>query len=263
MPQCPYATNLKVKLFADDTLLSMESDNYENLKTEVNLEINRVHKWLCANKLTLNVSKSKYMIIANKRKPPKEDFEVKINNVKLDRCSSYKYLGIFIDEDLSWKPHISYLCEKVTKVCGMFAKLRYCVSDDILKTVYHALVASHLNYCNLIWGNATESNLKPLITLQNRVVKIMTFAPFASHNVKHIYDDLELLNLNQIHKLSKAKFIFKHKNGMLPGNFDKYLCSTESIHSRNLRSSTNGNYRQVWGKTSHGLKMIQYDGAKL
>ena len=48
----PYATNLKVKLFADDTLLSMESDNYENLKTEVNIEINRVHKWLCANKLT-------------------------------------------------------------------------------------------------------------------------------------------------------------------------------------------------------------------
>ena len=66
-----------------------------------------------------------------------------------------------------------------------------------------------------------------------------------------------------MHNLAKAKFAYKHKNDMLPSNFDNYLHSTESIHTRNLRSTSSGNYRQVWGKLSHGFKMIQYDGAKL
>ena len=203
------------------------------------------------------------MIVANKNKPQEENFEIKINDVKLKQCTSYKYLGVYIDEELNWKSHVNYLCEKISKVCGIFAKLRHCVGFDILKTVYHALVASHLNYCNLIWGNANNYVLKPLITLQNRVLKIMTFAPFATSNVKQIYDDLELLNLNQMHNLAKAKFAYKHKNDMLPSNFDNYLHSTESIHTRNLRSTSSGNYRQVWGKLSHGFEMIQYDGAKL
>ena len=259
----PNATNFKVKLFADDTLLSLNSENYNDLQINVSREINKVHKWLCANKLTLNISKSKYMIVTNKKKPNERDFQVKINGKNLDKCSSYKYLGVHIDENLTWKPHINYLCEKITKVCGVLAKLRHCVGYDILKMVYHALVASHLQYCNLVWGNADESILKPLQTLQNRIVKIMTFAPFSAHNVKHIFDDLELLDISQIHKLSKAKFVYKHKNGMLPSNFDEYLCNPENIHGRNLRSTSNGCYRQVWGRTNQSLKMIQYDGAKL
>ena len=259
----PYATNLKVKLFADDTLLTMEAHNYPDLHSNVNVEVNKVHKWLSMNKLTLNTDKSKYMIITNKRKPNDSEFHVNINGKRLEKCHSYKYLGVHIDENLNWKAHVDYICEKVTKVCGIFAKLRHCVGLDILKMVYHALVSSHIQYCNLIWGNADENTLKPLQSLQNKVIKIMTFAPFSSNNVKEIYDDLELLNLIQIHKLSKAKFAYKHTNGLLPSNFDNYLCNVETTHNHNLRSSSNGCYRQIWGKTNQSFKMIQYDGAKL
>ena len=158
----PYATDFKVKLFADDTLLTLEGDEYADLKYKVNMEISKVHNWLCVNKLTLNISKSKYMIITNKTKPSPSEFYVKINGTNLENCSSYKYLGVYIDEKLDWKAHVDYICKKVTKVCGILAKLRHCVGYDILKMVYHALVASHLQYCNLIWGNANETILKPL-----------------------------------------------------------------------------------------------------
>ena len=121
---------------------------------------------------------------------------------------------------------------------------------------------SHLQYCNLTWGNANETVLQPLQTLQNRIIKIMTFTAFACSNIKQIYDDIELLDLNQIHKLSKAKFTYKHKNGMLPRNFDNYLRITENSHY-NTRSSSSGRYTQVWGRTNKSLKRIQYDGAKL
>ena len=106
----PYATNFKVKLFADDTLLSMDSDIYNDLQYDVNREINNVHKWLCLNKLTLNISKSKFMIVTNKKERTPESFSVKINAKRLEKCSSYKYLGVYIDENLNWKPHIVGLC---------------------------------------------------------------------------------------------------------------------------------------------------------
>ena len=181
----------------------------------------------------------------------------------LENCSSYKNLGVYIDEDLNWKAHIDYICGKVTKVCGLFAKLRHCAGFDILKAVYHGLVASHLQYCNLIWGGANETTLKPLQTLQNRIVRIMTYAPFSCENVKQIYDDLELLDLAQIHKLSKAKFVYKHKNGLLPNNIEDYLCSVEQVHRYRLRSASNGCYRETCSNTNASRKMIQYEGAKL
>ena len=89
----PHFTNLKVKLFADHTMLTMESDNYTDLQKNVNLEINKVYKWLCANKLTLNITKSKYMIVTNKKTPSEGKFRVKINGTVVEKCSSYKYLG--------------------------------------------------------------------------------------------------------------------------------------------------------------------------
>ena len=68
--------------------------------------------------------------------------------------------------------------------------------------MYHALVASHLQYCNLVWGDAAESVLKPLKVIQNRIVRIISFSTFNCHNVQAIYEDLQLMNLEQIHKLA-------------------------------------------------------------
>ena len=129
--------------------------------------------------------------------------------------------------------------------------------------MYHALVASHLQYCNLVWGNAAESVLKPLKVIQNRIVRIISFSPFNCHNVQAIYEDLQLMNLEQIHKLAKGKFVFKYEAGKLPSNFQNYLTATNDVHNHNLRSSSLSNYTKVWGKTSYSLQMIQYNAVKV
>ena len=141
--------------------------------------------------------------------------------------------------------------------------LRHATSFHLLKQVYHALVASHLQYCNLAWGNAVESVLSPLKKIQNRIIRIISFAPFACHNVQDLYEDLQLLNLEQIHKVAKAKFTYKYRNGKLPSNFDNYLLDVQDVHSYNLRSTSSNDYVRVWGKTSNSLKMIRYDAVKV
>ena len=114
------ATNFKVKLFADDTFLSLDSNNQNELNKKVNEEIKKVSRWLADNKLTLNVTKTKYMIFSN-RKSPNTDFQIKIDNHCLERCTSYKYLGVLLDDKLNWKAHVDYIPGKITKVCGFFA----------------------------------------------------------------------------------------------------------------------------------------------
>ena len=258
----PNSCNFGVTLFADDTSLRLESRSLGKLEKKVNKELKKVSKWLVANKLTLNIIKSQYMLIS-KKKVYASDFRLKLDNVSLQRCSTYKYLGILMHEKLSWKSHISYICGKLGKVCGYFAKLRHCISTETIKMAYNALVYSHLTYCNLVWGDACESELKPLVTMLNRIIRIISFAPFQDHNVSQYYENLKLMNLKQIHMLEKAKFMFKIKNRKLPEKFQNYFRKSGSVHNYNLRSVANQNFMLHTAHTNYGLRMVHFTGPKL
>ena len=140
----PNASNFFIKLFAtNDTFLCAQNKDIELLETEVNHKLVKVNRWLVANKLTLNIGKSKFMIITNKKLKSYTP-SVKINGKPLKCCDHYKYLGVIFDKNLCWKPHIEYICKKVSKACGSLANLRYCVNIDLLREVYHSIVHSYL-----------------------------------------------------------------------------------------------------------------------
>ena len=149
----PNCTKSKVSLFADDIFLKMESANLSELRIQANKEMKNISNWLIANKLTLNIKKSKYMIIGKRKNIPTEEFSLVLDGTEeILRCKEYKYLGVIIDDKLTWKSHIQLICEKIGKTCGALAKLRHCVNSSTLKSVYYALVFSHLQYCNKVWG---------------------------------------------------------------------------------------------------------------
>ena len=87
-------------------------------------------------------------MITNKRKLP--DFVVEVNGMPLERCKSYKYLGVVIDEKLKWDSHIEHITPKISKACGALARLRNCTNMEVLKNVYHAQIYSYLRYGILI-----------------------------------------------------------------------------------------------------------------
>ena len=95
----PNATNFFIRLFADDTFLCAQNKDIKVLENIVNTELDKVFCWLASNKLTLNVSKSKFMMVTKKRNH--QAFSVKIKNKDLEKCDSYEYLGVLIDKDLS------------------------------------------------------------------------------------------------------------------------------------------------------------------
>ena len=232
----PEATNFFIKLFADNTFLCAQNHNLLRLENEVNLELHKVFIWLASNKLTLNIGKSKFMFFSNKKKNIRE-LNIKINEKKLDKCDSYKYLGVIFDKNLSWQPHVEYISGKISKACGALSKIRHSVDIETLKSVYYALVHSYLRYGIIAWGNATESVLKPLHSLINRIVRIMTFAPFRI-GTGPIFDYLKFLNVTQIFLLETGKFVFKSKTNLLPINtIVKYFERPAVTHRHNLRNN--------------------------
>ena len=122
-----------VKLFADDTFLCTQNKCFSSLQNEVNFELEKVFTWLASNKLTLNLKKSKFMIVTNTNKQNIPDFCIKINNALLEICKSYKYLGVVIDEKLNWDAHIKHITPKISKACGALARLRNCISIEVIK----------------------------------------------------------------------------------------------------------------------------------
>ena len=132
-----------------------------------------------------------------------------------------------------------------------------------MKMIYNALVFSHLRYCNIVWGGASKTILKPLITLQNRIVRIMAFAPFQITDVRLFFEKFEFHNLEQINHFEIGKFMYKYKNNMLPEKFNGYFQLSGTNHNHNLRSVANEKYEQHRAKGLYGIKMIQHRGVKL
>ena len=257
----PSATNLFVKLYADDTFLCAQNKDIKLLENEVNIELNKIYDWMSSNKLTLNISKSKYMIITNKRKT--EPVAIKINNTELEQCSTYKYLGVMFDKDLNWKPHIEYICGKISRSVGGLAMLRHRTCISVLREVYNALINSYVKYGIIAWGNASDSTLQPLKILLNKVVRIMTFAPYGPLDLKPIYHELEFLNLNETFLFERGKFMFKSKNDLLPTTIANYFdIAPQQEHSYNLRRRQN-NINRFRSNTIAGEKSIQNEGEKL
>ncbi len=175
------------------------------------------------------------MIVSNK-KCINNDFNVSINGTPLKKCDKYKYLGVTIDKNLNWKSHIEYISGKISKASRVLSKLRHCLSSKLLVEIYYALVHSYVRYGILTWGNASDTTLKPLQTMINRVVRIITFAPFGHIDLKPIYKDLQLLDVRDTFFLETSKFMFKVKNDLLPVTFANHF------ENNNLMPSLQSSY---------------------
>ena len=251
----PLVSKFFIKLYADDTFLCHQHSDLKILEKEVNTELAKVYEWLASNRLTLNISKSKFMLISKKR-IDLSNFSLKINDTQLEKCDSYKYLGVHIDKDLSWKMHIEHVSKNISRSCGTLAKLRHCLEIDTLREVHHALIHSYLCYGIIAWGTAPKTTLNKLNVIVNRALRIMSFAPFGNVELNPIYDILEILKIEDVYKLEVAKFAFKQNKDLLPNRLANYF-EVYSSESNLRRSSRLNSISQSASNSTFGLKSIQ------
>ena len=150
-----------------------------------------------SNRLTLSILKTNFVLFHYKRLKPYRSLNLKINGVNIQEVSTVKDLGVTFDSNLTWKNHVHELCLKLSKTVGIFSKLRYYVNDDILIMLYYSLIYPFLTYGIQVWGFTYPTYLKPVTTLQKRVVRIVTFSDPRSHS-EPLLKSLRLLQFSDI-----------------------------------------------------------------
>ena len=209
------------------------------LVTILNVELARVSFWFSAKKLTVHPDKSKFIIFHPRRKQINLlDINISINNSPITRVQEDKFLGIIIHENLSWKPHISVVCDKVSKIIGVLCKARRYLPLDTLKTLYNALFLPYINYCTLIWASTHVSNLEPLYVLQKKAIHIITFSPPRPPS-KPLFSKNNFLSLHSIFKFHMACFVVSHFNNILPTPVSSILHFNHEYHDYLTRSRLN------------------------
>ena len=234
-------------LFADDTNILYSDKNLKSLELSVNQELNNVYDWLTANKLTLNIKKSNFVIFCPPQRKLTHQPRIVIfdsnqnKKVALEHKDYVKHLGILIDKNLSWKHHIDYIAIKVSRTVGLITKLRHFLPTHTLLNIYHALVTPYLTYGLAIWGQACKSYLDKLLKLQKRALRFIFFADYSEHAIP-LFLDAQVLPIKFLYYESIANLMFDVRNTSAPSNIQDLFQDISNVHSYNTRSSTSNNF---------------------
>lgn len=204
----PYSS---IITYADDTAILVRGKSWPEVFARAECALSHVMQWLSNNLLTLNLSKTTYITFS---KTAISQPSIATFNIRAHTCSTYtstnncdcttilrsahtRYLGVYIDNLVSWKYHLTNITSRVRKMIFIFKKLRYSADFDTRKLVYYALCQSILTYCISVWGGAVKSYLLPLERAQRAVLKVMTFKPFR-YSTAQLYHECELLTVRQL-----------------------------------------------------------------
>ena len=189
LPNCDVFS--KVRMYADDTSLTVASDNANIFERQINYDVYKVHTWLKANKLNLYITKTKYMIIASRHRIRRlgHQFRIEVCSQPLKRDKVYKYLGIEIDESIIGKDHINKISKKISGGIGALKRVRHLVSSETLLIMYNSFALPYFDYCSALWGNCNKELSDKFQKLQNRAARVLTFSNYNKHS-SELLDEL-------------------------------------------------------------------------
>jgi len=237
----------KFILFADDTTLKstmniMKDDkrSCRDISITINNELEKINLWLKANKLSLNIGKTKYMLFHKHNKIIPE-LKLKINNVILEKVNEFCFLGLNLDTNLTWNAHIRKISGKLNRSIGVLNKLKYTLPQKIKILIYNSFILSQINYCILAWGFKVDE----LSLHQKAAVRIISNSNFTAHS-EPILKNLNLLKFPDIFNLHKIKFYYKYLKNDLPIYFlDFEFKENKNIHLHDTRNKSDHHTNKV------------------
>ena len=142
-----------IGMYADDTVIYFSGSSPGLIKQVLQNDLNYVEQWLQENKLVLNQSKTKWMLFGTRQKlEQSSDIAIQSHGQNIERVSSFCYLGVTLDEHLSWNEHVEMICHKVSKRLRLLSRIRAYLTQKAAKCVYNCLIQPIFNYTDTLWG---------------------------------------------------------------------------------------------------------------
>lgn len=229
--------NCKVAVFADDTLLYIARDDVGDAETLIQQDLQRLSEWLNANKLKLNVGKTKSILINGDRN---RRLGLQIEGEAIEQVEEFKYLGILLDSKLKFTAHINYISKKIAKKVGFLRRIRRSVSTYTVITIYNTIVKPHFEYCSTVLFMGNEQMFQQLQRQQNKamrtILKCNRYTP-----IRTMLQALKWLSVKQRVIMNVLLFIFKIKNNAVPQYLLCYINYIRDIQPYTLRNA--GDFR--------------------
>jgi exonuclease III len=231
LPSAIEKKNNTVVLYADDTSVIITEPNPIDYKSHLNSLIEDISTWFKSNLLTLNLDKTQYLeftpVKGLNRKEAAEIEDDHIFNSTLNTVENIKFLGITVDETLSWQPHIDILIKKMCSASYALRSLKHVLQIETLKMIYFAHVHSHLSYGIIFWGYSSKA-IRVFI-MQKKILRIMyNLKPRESCKEKFIQS--QIMTFYSCYIYSLILFVVK--------NIKLFKFNNE-LHEHNTRTNTN------------------------
>ena len=177
-------------LFTDDTTLITKNAIYNT--DSINAELAKLSIWFKVNKLSLNVSKSKFMVFRSARKQTPIPL-IQIDNNVIECDENFNFLGLIINKQLKWNDHIDHIVLKISHIIGVLTRLKNHIPLNILITLYNSLLLPHINYSLIVWGHQPSN----LTNLQKKCIRIITKNKMFAHT-DPLFKNLHILKAEDI-----------------------------------------------------------------
>lgn len=231
----------KYIMFADDTVFVFNDKSEEKMVNNLNRELKQVYEWCCFNKLCINIEKTSYMRFYQKNTKVK-DIKVIINNREIENVKCYKYLGLLIDEKLSWANHLDHILGRLRSLVGATRHIKGYLTSTCARSFYYAHFQSIVMYLFEIWSNTSATNLKRLQSLQRNAIKII-FNMSYDQSIENKMKELKIYNIEQLKELSLCKLIHTIVNSQK--KTQQQLKANSTKHSYDTRTAPNIMHKKV------------------
>lgn len=232
-------TSLFCVKFADDSSFECSGNSREAVEIKANEELEKIAKWFRDNRLTLHPDKSRFIVHSRD----------KLINLSLDgrsimRCGyglqeeSVKLLGLNIDEDLSWKVHVSSVIKKIGKGNYLLWRHKKKLNIDTKKTIYESFVRTHILYCITVWGSAKNSILKPLTAVLKKIWR--KIGTYNQHTLNRLQAH-KILKFEHELEIQESKLLWKWSKNKLPSGLKSIVIEKDNV----LRSRRFNIYRNA------------------
>ena len=242
--------------YADDTTLYFSAARIDDLSNELTVNLCKIKTWFDSNYLSLNITKTYFTIFTNKTIP--QDISINLNGQKIEYSPNPTFLGITLDQKLTFNRHINHIKSKVSRSIGILWKVNY-LPGDVLKRLYYTLIYPYFLYCLLAWGSASKTMINLLFMKQKKIVRIISKSNYLDSS-NPIFKELSILKLEDLFKLYCTEFMFKtlHEN-----RYDFFRDKIESFQINLPYNTRNTQLRLPIVRLNRSKQNIVYQGISM
>ena len=230
--------DVEVILFADDAVFIISAASLQCMYDKIRKLFSDLAKYLVSNKLVPNLGKSKLMYFNSKPKPDLE--ALTFSGEIIEWVSEFKYLGLVVNNRMSYSSHIDRICTKVSQYIGVFYNLNKILPRDVLVLLYHTFILPHLMLHIVLWGKAPEVYLNKVKVKQNKLLRAILNIEIVNgvpqQRSMAMYNNLRLLTVENLFKYQLFRFLNSLLNGTLPSFYNLLLRPLLSNHSYSTRA---------------------------